>query len=189
VAFVGQRMPIILGWEMGALMDNELESGQLRHVIASTTQFSGAADRVSLSIEQLPAHVSRERQAAIEQFAAAVAAERQRSIEQVNTSVTAQREALLKDLDVHEARIQSLVGSVQKTVDSSRDVVVAANDASSRTIVLAQSAGQSLMNRAFWLILVLLLVVLLGVPAVLLAYRHVNRRVAAEVVARRAPQA
>jgi energy-converting hydrogenase Eha subunit E len=60
--FMGQRMPIVMQWQMELLSLRAMAAPEVREMITGTSQIGSAADRLSLTMEKLPSQISTERE-------------------------------------------------------------------------------------------------------------------------------
>ncbi len=60
--FIGQRMPIVMQWQMELLALRATSAPQIKELISGTTQMASAADRFSLTMEKFPAQLTTERE-------------------------------------------------------------------------------------------------------------------------------
>ncbi len=60
--FMGQRMPIVMQWQMELLSLRAMAAPEVREIITGTSQIGSAADRLSLTMEKLPSQISTERE-------------------------------------------------------------------------------------------------------------------------------
>jgi len=60
--FMGQRMPVVLQWQMELLSIRAMSGPQVKELISGTTQIGSAADRLSLMMEKLPTEFTAERE-------------------------------------------------------------------------------------------------------------------------------
>ena len=83
--YQAKRMPLLVSWQMEALLNETLANPDLRKTLGAAESLAASADRVSLTVEKMPALVSSERQ------------------------------AILKTLDEQHGRVSSLLGDVRQT--------------------------------------------------------------------------
>ena len=60
--FMGQRMPVMMQWQMELLALRTTSGPNIKEFISSTSQIASAADRLSLTMEKIPTQVSSERE-------------------------------------------------------------------------------------------------------------------------------
>jgi len=60
--FMGQRMPIVMQWQMELLSLRAMAAPEVKEMITGTSQIGSAADRLSLTMEKLPSQISTERE-------------------------------------------------------------------------------------------------------------------------------
>jgi hypothetical protein len=112
---------------------------EVRGVLADVDEFSRASTRLSKAVEDLPADVAAERQAAMDQLFVRLAAERTQALEAVSKELTAQREQTLKDLDQRQGELHGVLQELQETAK--------AMDAMAKSLTTTFKAGESLAER------------------------------------------
>ena len=60
--FLGQRMPRLIGWQMELFAMHATSTPEVKEMVSSTTQIASVSDRLTRTVEQLPAQISAERE-------------------------------------------------------------------------------------------------------------------------------
>lgn len=60
--FTGQRMPQLISWQMELFALNATSAPQVQAMVSSTAQIASVSDRLTQTVEQLPAQISAERE-------------------------------------------------------------------------------------------------------------------------------
>ncbi|QFY42667.1 hypothetical protein F6R98_08545 [Candidatus Methylospira mobilis] len=60
--FIGQRMPLLIEWQMELLASRTLKNPEVGQLLSGTTLIAEAGDRLSRTVEQLPSFISAERE-------------------------------------------------------------------------------------------------------------------------------
>jgi len=60
--FIGQRMPLLIEWQMELLASRTLKNPEVGQLLSGTTQIAEAGDRLSRTVEQLPSLITSERE-------------------------------------------------------------------------------------------------------------------------------
>ena len=98
-----ERMPTLLRWQAELLAIQIARQPDPQELMADIDRVSHSLERVSKTVEGVPALVDTQRREAIDQIFA---------------GVTEQRQALLADLDAREGRLRSLMGETRQTLDA-----------------------------------------------------------------------
>jgi len=209
--FIFQRLPIILQWQGRREIDVALSNSHVSEVVASTSKFADATDRFATAITKYPQQFTQETQALVKSLHDALTAERTAAIEQADKVITAQRdgateqinktiataiehatksisgqrEALIHDLNDQQTqlgqnidKLHGLVGQIGKAGES-------INNVTGQTVSGAEQSTRRLMDHAF-LLTVLIIVV---IPIIMLVYRLASRRMGVPLRERSAPRA
>ncbi len=183
--FLVQRMPLILGAQVERATHEATNTPEVLRFLDGIEKFNGGVDRFTTQTGRFtdvtarftevaagyPKHMSTERAAAIEQAAAAVAVERAAAIEQAAAAVAAERKAILADLETQDARVRRITDDVRGVLARADQAGISINAATTQTVAAAEHSSRRTLDRAFWLTLTLILVLLVGMPASAMAYR------------------
>jgi len=183
--FLVQRMPLILGAQVERATADATSTPEVIRFLGGvdnfndkvarftdiTERFTGVTRRFTEVAAGYPKHVSTERAAAIEQASAAVAAERAAAIKQAAAAVAAERKAILADLEAQDSRLRRITDDVKGVLARADQAGVSINAATTQTVTAAEQSTRRTLDRAFWLTLILILVLLVGIPASATAYR------------------
>jgi hypothetical protein len=189
VAFWGQRMPLILGWQMELTTTRVLAAGGVKEVIdnttkftAATTQFSGATDRFAESYRRTIDEFPKERAALIEQTDRALDARVKALIEQTAAATAVERKAAVDQVgDEFSRRMTTLVGQLSQQVDarSTGSLDHAARLVAGereRALADAEARSRRLVDRMTTRLIVVILVGAVIVACVAFAYRRLVTR-------------
>jgi DNA-binding TFAR19-related protein (PDSD5 family) len=174
--FMVSRLPVLAAYQVDLAAMSATGTPEVRAFVAATDKFADATSHFANVTAGYPAALSAERQAAVKQLGEVTARERQAAIEQASRAVAAERETLLKQIEAQDGRIRAILADVSQLVARAEQAGTTVNASTAQTINSTEQATRRTMDQAFRLSLILLLVILLGVPAVLLAYRVANRR-------------
>jgi hypothetical protein len=184
--FLAQRMPLVFGAQVERATLAATSTPEMLRVVAAVEKFNGGVERFTNHTERFtdvtarftdvaagyPKHLSAERAAAIEQASAAVAAERAAAIEQAASAVAAERKAILADLDAQDSRLRRITDDVKGVLARADQAGVSINAATTQTVSAAEQSTRRTLDRAFWLMLTLILVLLVGIPASAIVHRR-----------------
>ena len=162
LAFMGSRMPMLLAYQVDLAVKDATSTPEILRVVASTEKFAASTEKFAEAVVKYPRDFSAEREAAVKQVAAAAEHERQ---------------AIIKQLEQQDGRVRAIVGDVTRLVERAEQAGTSLNQSTAQTVTTTEQATRRIMNQAFWLSLVLLVVVLFGVPAAVLAYRVARNRI------------
>jgi hypothetical protein len=158
IVYLSMRMPLVLGWQVEYVATRSTATPEVQRIV-------NTAERFATLLEKYPADLAKERQAALVQVGELVKAERKEAIDQVSREVTAQ-----------QSSVRQIIADVQRVVETAARATASANADTSKTIITTEDAGRRAMVLGFRLGLAMVLVVVVGVPAVLLLYRIANKR-------------
>jgi len=188
--FLVQRMPLVLGAQVDQATLNATSTPEVIRFVTGvenmnerierftkvTERFTNATTRVTQVAASYPKELSTERSAAVEQVAAVTATERSAAINQVAAAVAAERKAIIADLDAQDSRLRRITDDMKGVLARADQAGVSINAATTQTVTAAELSTRRTLDRAFWLVLTLILVLLVGIPASAIVYRLVTSR-------------
>ena len=186
--FLVQRMPLVFGAQFERATHDATNTpevlrfldgidkfnGGVEQFTTHTGRFSDATSRFADVAAGYPKQLSTERAAAIEQASAAVATERAAAIDQAAAAVAAERKAILVELEAQDSRLRRITDDVKSVLARADQAGVSINAATTQTVTAAEQSTRRTLDRAFWLTLTLILVLLVGIPASAIVYRRVT---------------
>jgi hypothetical protein len=190
-AFMIQRMPIILQWQVELAMSDVSDMPIAQQFVTASTGLAKATTQIADTTASYPAALATEREAAITQLDRAVAAQRRALLTDLTTAVDAQRRALIDDLtravdaqrralvadlDVPQAHVKGLLGDVNNTLDRAERAGLSINSGAARTVDATEQASRRTLVFAFALAVALLFCALIGIPISALIYRRLAAR-------------
>jgi hypothetical protein len=167
--YMSVRMPLVLGWQVEYVATRVTATPEVQRIAGSTEQFVKVLDKY-------PSELSKERQAALIQVQTLAAAERQATVDQVARAVAVEREAIARELTTQQSSVRQIIADVQRVVETTARATENANTETSKTIARTEEAGRRSMVLGFQLVLAVIVVLIVGTPAVLLLYRLANKR-------------
>lgn len=176
MVYMVSRLPVLAAYQLDLAVNSATATPEVRSVVASTEKFSAATARFTDVVADYPRALAVEREAAIKQLAEVTARERKAAIEQASRSIATERETIVKQLEAQDGRVRAIVNDVTALVGRAEQAAANVNASTAQTITTTEQATRRTMDRAFWFTVALVLIVLLGMPAVLLTYRLLNRR-------------
>jgi hypothetical protein len=184
--FLVQRMPLVLGAQVERATHDATNTPEVLRFLDGIDKFNGGVDRFTTHTGRFtdatarftdvaagyPDQLSSERAAAIEQASAAVAAERAAAIEQAAAAVAAERKAILVELEAQDSRLRRITDDVKGVLARADQAGVSINAATTQTLSAAEQSTRRTLDRAFWMTLTLILVLLVGIPVSAIVYRR-----------------
>ena len=188
--FFAKRLPPLAFWQMQQATADLLSTPELRQLlertetltestdrfVASTERFTGAWERIATTWQQMPTDTERIVERAFDDFHKVVSAERAAAIEQSAAAIDAQRKALMNDVDALESSTRGLIGDVNKTLAQTQVTASAVSASAKDAVDSAHLGAREVVEQIYRRLLTLLVVALLGVPASMIVYRLVARR-------------
>ena len=176
MTFILARLPILANYQLDLAVHGATGTPEVRQAVASTEKFAEATRHFADAVTRFPRDLAAERQSAVVQVAEATSHERQAALEQVARAVAAEREAILREASAQEGRVRAILGDVNGVLKNANEVGASVNAATTKTVTSAQRAANDTLSRATTLALILVAAALLGVPASLLGYGMLRRR-------------
>jgi hypothetical protein len=188
--FLVQRMPLVLGAQVERATHDATNTPEVLRFLDGIEKFNGGVERFTTHTGRFsdatarfadvaagyPKELSTERAAAIEQASAAVATERAAAINQAAGAVAAERKAILAELEAQDSRLRRITDDVKGVLARADQAGVSINAATTQTVTAAEQSTRRTLDRAFWLTLTLILVLLIGIPASAIVYRLITTR-------------
>jgi F0F1-type ATP synthase assembly protein I len=135
---------------------------QTTQLAEQSKQWGEDFQRISKTVEAMPALVTSEREAAIKQALA---------------GVDDQRAKLMRDLDAQQQSIRAVAEGVDKTARETRESLAASVAQLKSTVDNAKSTGTAIVDAIFWRALILIGVVLVGLPISVAIASRLKKRV------------
>ena len=88
----------------------------------------------------------------------------------------AERKAILADLEAQDSRLRRITDDMKGVLTRADQAGVSINAATMQTVLAAEVSTRRTLDRAFWLTLVLILVLLVGIPASVIVYRPADNK-------------
>jgi hypothetical protein len=159
--YLATRMPMVFGMQIERATDDASSTPEMQRFLAGVDRFNDTIARFTDVTGKYPQQLSGISVAAIDQTAAAV---------------TAQRKAILAELEAQESRLRRITDDVNGVLDRADRAGVSINAATTQTVTTTEQATRRTMDRAFWLALTLILVLLIGIPLAAMLHRFLAAR-------------
>jgi len=164
LAFVMVRMPTLLSWRVEAALNLAADLPQADRVVASTTQLSGAADRLVDVFAKYPNDLTAERKAAIEQWF---------------VGMDAQRQAIQKELDSQHSQLGATLTEARHTIADARAAADSITNSANQTAQSLRRDSEQLVALTTRSIILLIVAASVIPVAAMLLYRWLSRRMVA----------
>lgn len=157
MVYLAQRMPLVFVAQVERATNDATGAPEVRRMVNAAEKLNETFSRFADTASRFPQQLSAERTAAIEQASAAVAAE---------------RKAVLTELETQGAQMQRLIGDARVLLDRADQAGASIGKSTAETVLAAERSTLRTLNHAFWLMLMLILVLLVGIPCSAILYRH-----------------